>query len=487
MVARNKIFISHATPADNAFAVWLSSHLSLAGYEVWCDANKLLGGEDFWREIERTIRNETAKFLIVISGNAYSHDHTLRDGIAKELALADILKKQLQDPYFIVPIRLDGTSYGDFSIELVRTNGVDCSASWASGLSKILEIFERDRIAKVSNVAPSLAAWKSVYQYQTRAISHGQEVIQSNWLPLDHLPTTLYFYETRGVNWSLEPRVIASRSKLPTFHHGRLLASFAKLDEMQEAIGREFPIRDRANLPLANYLRGRTGDLLGVAPYDARNQVSSLIRQAWDLRMAQLGLRSYELANGQLAWWFPRHVPADGQLRFLDFNGKPRRRTSTGTKGHKVLPNGEQVPRNYWHLGFSAQPMIQDMVVRLQPRIIITDDGENPILNKTRMNGLRRSLTKMWFNDRWRGLMLGFVNFVAEGEDRICLHVAETNSIEMSSKLVEFSLPYGISSDPVSENLSDEVADVYDAEEQALRLSDPVFASLLGDEEFEDA
>ena len=127
----------------------------MAGFDVWCDANKLLGGEDFWQEIERTLRNETAKFLIVISGNAYSSTNTLRDGIAKELALADIVKKQIQDPHFIVPVRLDDTDFGDFSIELVRTNGVDCSANWAAGLSRILEIFERDSVPKSNASSPS--------------------------------------------------------------------------------------------------------------------------------------------------------------------------------------------------------------------------------------------------------------------------------------------------------------------------------------------
>ena len=130
----------------------------MAGYEVWCDANKLLGGEDFWQEIEKTLRNETAKFLIVISTNAYSATNTLRDGIAKELALADIVKKQVEDPYFVVPVRLDGTSYGDFSIELVRTNGVDCSANWAEGLARILKIFERDNVPKSNAASQSLTA-----------------------------------------------------------------------------------------------------------------------------------------------------------------------------------------------------------------------------------------------------------------------------------------------------------------------------------------
>ena len=97
----------------------------MAGYDVWCDANKLLGGEDFWQEIERTLRKDTIKFLIVISSNAYSDSNTLRDGIAKELALAEIVRKQSSDTNFIIPLRLDDTNYGDFTIELIRTNGID--------------------------------------------------------------------------------------------------------------------------------------------------------------------------------------------------------------------------------------------------------------------------------------------------------------------------------------------------------------------------
>lgn len=481
---RTKIFISHATPGDNAFAVWLSSRLSMAGFDVWCDANKLLGGEDFWHEIEKTLRNETAKFLIAISGNAYSTSNTLRDGIAKELALADIVKKQIQDPHFIVPLRLDNTSYGDFIIELIRTNGVDCSANWAAGLSRILEVFERDKVPKSNAAAPSLTAWRTVHQHHTRAISDQPEELQSNWLPITRMPKTLYFYESPGIRWSAEPRVIASQSTLPAFAHGRLLASFAMRDEMQEAVGPEFPVRDRGNLLLANYLRGWTDNILGVEPHDARNQVSSLIRQAWDVRMQSLGLWDYELANGQLAWWFPRNVPEDGQLRFTDFNGKQRKRTSTGIKGQKVLPTGESVPRNYWHLGFTAQPTLGDnSVLKLRSRIILSEDGSAPIANKTRLNGLRRSLTKMWFNDRWRGLLRGFVDFVADGQEEISLPVSAEEQIVISPKLLAFSLDHGISSDPVNENLSDELAETYDQEEQNLRLSDPVFASLIDDEE----
>ncbi|MCC5611631.1 hypothetical protein LC612_34090, partial [Nostoc sp. CHAB 5834] len=82
--------------------------------------------------------------------------------------------------------------------------------------------------------------------------------------------------------------------------------------------------------------------------------------------------------------------------------------------------------------------------------------------------------------------ILGFANFVADGENKILLPVSSSDNIVISSKLTSFSLGHGIASDPVNENLSDELAEAYDQEEVNSRLSDPVFASLIDDEEQDD-
>ena len=44
---KDQIFISHATPEDNDFTIWLASRLEMRGYQVWIDKNGLLGGERF--------------------------------------------------------------------------------------------------------------------------------------------------------------------------------------------------------------------------------------------------------------------------------------------------------------------------------------------------------------------------------------------------------------------------------------------------------
>ncbi len=130
---RNKIFISHATPDDNEFAAWLATKLELHGYDVWVDINELNPAADFWKTIESTIRNEAVKFLFVATKISTSGT---RDGVIKELAVADQIRKNI-DPEFIVPLRADDVSYGDFSVEIIRLNAIDFYDNWATGLIKL--------------------------------------------------------------------------------------------------------------------------------------------------------------------------------------------------------------------------------------------------------------------------------------------------------------------------------------------------------------
>ena len=118
---RETLFISHATPEDNDFALWLASRIQLLGYEVWVDKNSMLGGEKFWEEIDQVIRNDAAKLLLVYSKNICQKDQDgnpilgkLRDGIYKEFSLAESVAKQhtLQD--FIVLLNIDGADYNLF-------------------------------------------------------------------------------------------------------------------------------------------------------------------------------------------------------------------------------------------------------------------------------------------------------------------------------------------------------------------------------------
>ena len=54
---RQGVFLSHATPGDNAFTLWLGGKLAALGYDVWADIFRLKGGDDWERILEDAIRN----------------------------------------------------------------------------------------------------------------------------------------------------------------------------------------------------------------------------------------------------------------------------------------------------------------------------------------------------------------------------------------------------------------------------------------------
>ena len=66
MSIKQTIFISHANPEDNEFTRWLGAELTLAGYAVWYDLDRLRGGDVFWDKVENVIREEAIRFIAVI-------------------------------------------------------------------------------------------------------------------------------------------------------------------------------------------------------------------------------------------------------------------------------------------------------------------------------------------------------------------------------------------------------------------------------------
>ncbi|MCA3260913.1 MAG: toll/interleukin-1 receptor domain-containing protein [Telmatospirillum sp.] len=485
VASRSSIFISHATPGDNVFATWLGSRLAMAGYDVWCDQQKLIGGEDFWRDIEAELRARVVKFVLVVSSKAFDERGGLRDGIANEVALANMLKKQLKDDYFIIPIRIDETKHSDFSIDFHRLNGVDCVPNWASGFAKLLKVLERDNVPRKHGAAESpLAAWRAVHQQQSRLLADAHEELQSNWLKIEELPEKLHFYEILRPIKSSEPREIAASCLVPCFDHGRLLGCFTGQDTFQAALGAGNPIALRATLVTNDFLRGVTDGLMPLGERDAQNKITSLVRRAWDQTLKNKNLQGYEMANGKIAWWFPENVPEDGQLRYLDFNGKQRRRAVTGVKGKKLTSDGNTVPKYYWHLGFTGKVFLGDLrVIILQPRVIISEDGKTPIQDKVKLNGVRRSLTSMWFNEKWRGLVLGFSAWLADGQECITLPISPAPNeavVKLAARPMVFQSQISIQSDPVKRETTEAEEARDEQDELHMRLNDPAF--ILRDE-----
>jgi hypothetical protein len=178
-MARNKIFISHATPADDDFTKWLALKLIGLGYDVWCDILFLDKGVDFWKDIEHEIRENTCRFLVVLSNISNQSM-----GVLNEIAVAGKVKKELDDNGFIIPLMIDGNfSYDKINIELNRLNAIGFTQSWIKGLRELLTSFDDNKIPKTSeDLALSNELYNKIFLHD-RIVITKNEPYDSNWFP----------------------------------------------------------------------------------------------------------------------------------------------------------------------------------------------------------------------------------------------------------------------------------------------------------------
>src|SRR5580658_2692969 len=101
MSERQALFISHASPEDNAFTIWLGAKLAAGGYEVWADVLRLNGGDDWQRKLEDALRNRACKVLLVANQRAVD-----KQGVRNEIQIASDVARKIEDKNFIIPLRL---------------------------------------------------------------------------------------------------------------------------------------------------------------------------------------------------------------------------------------------------------------------------------------------------------------------------------------------------------------------------------------------
>ena len=136
MSERQALFISHASPEDNAFTIWLGAKLAAAGYEVWADVLRLTGGDDWQRKLEDALRNRACKVLLV--ANQKSVD---KQGVRNEIQIASDVAKKIGDTRFIIPLKLGPF---DAPFLIAHAQYIDFSQGWSSGLHELMSALQEE-------------------------------------------------------------------------------------------------------------------------------------------------------------------------------------------------------------------------------------------------------------------------------------------------------------------------------------------------------
>jgi hypothetical protein len=434
-MARDILFISHATPEDNEFTIWLASRLEMLGYKIWIDKEKLLGGETFWQVIQNVIKNDTIKFLLVYSGNICDKNGNLKEGINKELAYAESIAKNEKLKDFIIPLHIDKiASYHEFIGANILIH-IPFDENWASGLEQLKEKLKKSSVPiEINQNVSSFANWYENNYVTDCAVIEKHEQLYSSWWKISNLPTVIYLYIFRDKN-SAE-RVKEKNNNLPLGLINNILTSFENdLNTTERYDFGEYLIKPEriAIYSIENILQGFEANTF---PYyrDVKNHFINLLNSVITKLFLERGLLPYELSNGK-AYFFPKGN-GFSSVKFTYPNTQKNKKKAIG---------GIYLDIGYWHYAISIKPILSPIFgYSIKSHIIFTSDGQQIITDSKKQHSYRRNKGRNFFNDSWRDLQLAFIQNLKNSQSLIQTVVKGNNVvIEMKEWPELFDCDFG--------------------------------------------
>ena len=157
---REVIFISHATPEDNAFTIWLGAKLAAMGYEVWADVLRIKGGDDWQRKLEIALHERACEMLLVANPRAVN-----KQGVRNEIQIASDVARKIGDSAFIIPLRMESF---EAPFLIAHAQYIDFARGWTRGLAELL-ITLQDTYRVPRNAGHSDTIWRDIQLIHAKA------------------------------------------------------------------------------------------------------------------------------------------------------------------------------------------------------------------------------------------------------------------------------------------------------------------------------
>jgi hypothetical protein len=430
---REYLFISHASPEDNVFTLWLALQLAKEGYPVWCDLTKLLGGEEVWKDIENVIRNDTLKFIYVASRTSNTKKNPL-----KELTVADNVARDFELEEFVIPALIDDLPPREVNIQLSLINAIRFTDGWARGLKALLEKLEKIRFPKSPKFTPGAVAswWKEQFNAQHTILSQPEEYL-SNWFKIERLPEKVHFhilYDSLGLKAEVRTEL-----PFPAFQHNNYLVTFAGAGDFEGKLGGYVRIADTHSFPTQDLIEGKLDKKI-LRRKESRDFVVRLLRMGWESMLRRRGLPIHEMANDTRCFYFTKGLVEHDTISFRNVN-KTSFRQVVGYRTVKSIATGEKRIQ-YWHFGVQARAMVYPVIAfYIKPHVVFSDDGINLWEGKKRMHTARRRQCKSWWNAEWRDRILASMFWLAGGGETIEVMLGSDVSVHVAGRPVVFTSP----------------------------------------------
>jgi TIR domain len=424
-VDRAVVFISKATPGDDEFTLWLAPRLEAAGYTVFADIVTLEPGDRWRKLITTTLQTRAIKMLLCC------RDSTLaRDNVQEEIGIALDLAKELPDPKFIIPLRLEPYKK---VLGIGELQYVDFVRGWAYGLGKLLDTLKRQKVpcdpAKIQ-INPN---WEIYRRRSAIPIKDEPERLTSNWLRMVEAPDVIRYFEPTGaVDCAALARVCAA-SRYPAEPQLHGFFSFGTADEINEAFASVGKFAVKQEIGLMTFVQE---GLEACKKQDASNMVHSMFRQAWDQFCRDRGLLEYQYSKSA-GFHASKDTAKIGQK--IPWARQGERRSS-------MLRN---VAKGYvWQFGVTGLPAFWPFPhFKLKSRVLfaplVGKEVGDPLDDSKKQHRLRRSVCKGWRNKQWHGRMLAFLELLSGEAPYISLPLGATANIRLEPSPMLFSSPVG--------------------------------------------
>lgn len=420
--SRQALFISHATPGDNHFVSWLGAKLAAMGYEVWADVMQLRGGSDWARELERALRQRAVKMLLVCTPEGLE-----KQGVRNEIEIGAQLARTLNDPEFIIPLRLQNY---DAPFRIAQSQYVDFKSSWARGLSELVELLATHNVTK--RAGQPMEAWLASHAIGSTFLAEKSEPLLSNWLQISSQPPRICYCEP-PVGSPLDRFQNRASHKWPVVPHRGGVVSFAGPDA-DGCMSADLPGKLVHELSTADFLNIGWASL-GIEAFQARRMFSDLGAQAFDNYAASRSLKSYAGSGRRLSWWGDIKTMPTGQVRF-DWGFQ---------RGARQIVGHSEKRHVHWHYAINAQLRTGPLPhIRLAARLVFSQNGLDAIGDAKKAHVLRRSMAKGWRNARWRDMLCAYIWWLVDGKSELRLPVAPGENISAHVPPMSFGCPVSV-------------------------------------------
>ena len=163
----------------------------------------------------------------------------------------------------------------------------------------------------------------------------------------------------------------------------------------------------------------------------------------------------FEFASGKVGWAFPDQL----------VSGRVKAQITADLSVDRLL-SGKFKDRR-WHLCLVATPRVwPEPLFRVHANIALSENGREALPGQD-MHRLRRRLTRSWWNDKWRDVLLAGMHWLAESKPTLSI-AAGTEPFELAAvpRQVEFGVSYAAEERRASEesgegeiSLSEELED----------------------------